>query len=79
MLGTIVVIILILFLVGALPTWPHKQELGLCPDWYFRDGPDSGSHPVPPWAAVIGLRESTRSCTGQGCRWLASIGLMVLC
>ena len=26
MLGTILVIILILFLVGALPTWPHSQN-----------------------------------------------------
>jgi hypothetical protein len=31
MLGTIVIIILILFLVGALPTWPHSQSWGFAP------------------------------------------------
>ncbi|MDO9531313.1 MAG: DUF3309 domain-containing protein [Deltaproteobacteria bacterium] len=31
MLGTIVVIILILFLVGALPTWPHSRSWGYAP------------------------------------------------
>ena len=31
MLGTILVIILILFLVGALPTWPHSQSWGYAP------------------------------------------------
>ena len=29
MLGTIVIILLILFLVGALPTWPHSQSWGM--------------------------------------------------
>ena len=31
MLGTILVIILILFLVGALPTWPHSRSWGYGP------------------------------------------------
>jgi hypothetical protein len=31
MLGTILIIILILFLVGALPTWPHSQSWGYGP------------------------------------------------
>ena len=31
MLGTIVIILLILFLVGALPTWPHSQSWGYGP------------------------------------------------
>ena len=31
MLGTILIIILILFLVGALPTWPHSREWGYAP------------------------------------------------
>jgi len=30
-LGTIVLIILILMLVGALPTWPHSQNWGYYP------------------------------------------------
>jgi hypothetical protein len=31
MLGTILLIILILLLVGALPMWPHAQQLGWAP------------------------------------------------
>jgi hypothetical protein len=31
MLGTILLIILILMLVGALPTWPHSQKWGYYP------------------------------------------------
>lgn len=30
-LGTILVIVLILFLVGALPTWGHSREWGYGP------------------------------------------------
>ena len=31
MLGTIVVVILILLLLGALPTWPHSRGWGYYP------------------------------------------------
>jgi hypothetical protein len=31
MLGTILLIILILFLIGALPTWPHSKNWGYVP------------------------------------------------
>ncbi|OGQ97717.1 MAG: DUF3309 domain-containing protein [Deltaproteobacteria bacterium RIFOXYD12_FULL_57_12] len=31
MLGTILLIILILMLVGALPSWPHSREWGYYP------------------------------------------------
>jgi hypothetical protein len=31
MIGTILLIILILLLVGALPMWPHAQQLGWGP------------------------------------------------
>lgn len=30
-LGTILLIVLILFLVGALPTWPHSTSWGYYP------------------------------------------------
>ena len=30
-IGTIVLIVLILFLVGALPTWPHSKSWGYYP------------------------------------------------
>ncbi|HET6467195.1 MAG TPA: DUF3309 family protein [Geminicoccaceae bacterium] len=31
MLGTILLIILILLLIGALPTWPHSRGWGYAP------------------------------------------------
>ena len=31
MLGTVLLIILILMLLGALPTWPHSQNWGSAP------------------------------------------------
>jgi len=30
-LGTILIIVLIFFLVGALPTWPHSKNWGYVP------------------------------------------------
>ena len=30
-LGTILLVVLILMLVGALPTWPHSREWGYFP------------------------------------------------
>jgi len=31
MLGTILLIVLVLFLVGALPSWPHSRSWGYYP------------------------------------------------
>jgi hypothetical protein len=31
MLGTILLIVLILFIVGALPSWPHSRSWGYYP------------------------------------------------
>jgi len=31
MLGTILLVILILFLLGTLPTWPHSRNWGYLP------------------------------------------------
>jgi hypothetical protein len=31
MLGTILIIVLILLLLGALPTWPHSRQWGYYP------------------------------------------------
>jgi len=31
MLGTILIVVLILLLLGALPTWPHSREWGYYP------------------------------------------------
>jgi hypothetical protein len=31
MIGTILLIILVLFLIGSLPTWPHSRSWGYYP------------------------------------------------
>ncbi|HWQ69915.1 MAG TPA: DUF3309 family protein [Patescibacteria group bacterium] len=31
MLGTVLLVILILMLIGALPTWPHSRDWGYFP------------------------------------------------
>ena len=31
MLGTILIVVLILMLLGALPTWPHSRQWGYYP------------------------------------------------
>lgn len=31
MLGTVLIVILILLLLGALPTWPHSRNWGYAP------------------------------------------------
>ncbi|HEV3279602.1 MAG TPA: DUF3309 family protein [Terriglobia bacterium] len=31
MLGTVLIVVLLLMLVGALPTWPHSREWGYYP------------------------------------------------
>lgn len=31
MLGTILIIILVLLLIGAIPTWPHSRNWGYAP------------------------------------------------
>ncbi len=31
MLGTVLLVILILFLIGSLPTWPHSSNWGYYP------------------------------------------------
>ena len=31
MLGTILIVVVILILVGALPTWPHSRQWGYYP------------------------------------------------
>lgn len=31
MLGTILIVVLILMLVGAMPTWPHSRQWGYYP------------------------------------------------
>lgn len=31
MLGTVLIVVLILLLVGALPTWPHSRNWGYYP------------------------------------------------
>ena len=34
-LGTILLIVLVLVLLGTLPTWPHSREWGYFPSGFF--------------------------------------------
>ena len=45
-LGTILLIVLILILVGVLPTWPHAQQLGIRPEWNRRGCAGGRDRPV---------------------------------
>src|SRR5712671_1746090 len=65
MLGTILLIVLILILVGALPTWPYSGGWGL-PEWRLRPlacdrhrSSTDGTH-----LAAIGAQSSGRLCPG---------------
>ncbi len=31
MLGTILIVVIVLLLIGALPTWPHSRQWGYLP------------------------------------------------
>lgn len=35
MLGTILLVVLVLMLLGALPTWPHSRSWGYAPSGTF--------------------------------------------
>lgn len=46
MLGTILIIILILLLIGALPRWGYSSGWGYLPDRWHRTTPDHNHHPL---------------------------------
>ena len=31
MLGTLIIVVVVLLLIGAMPTWPHSRGSGYCP------------------------------------------------
>lgn len=35
MLGTILVVVLVLLLIGAIPTWPHSANYGYLPSGFI--------------------------------------------
>jgi len=45
-MGTLLLIVLVLFVVGALPTWPHSHNWGYVPSG-GRRGPPDPSCPGP--------------------------------
>jgi len=44
-MGTILIVILILVLVGALPTWPHSKSWGYYPQRWNWIGSSDFNHP----------------------------------
>ena len=35
MLGTILIVVLVLVLIGAVPTWPHRRSWGYMPSGFL--------------------------------------------
>ena len=77
-MSTILLVILILVLLGALPTWPYSRELGLLPlghpradrgdtDHHGGDGPHLG--PAPTGEHADGRRHRTRGIRLGGRDW----------
>ena len=64
-MGTILLIILILLLIGALPAWPHSRGLGLLShrrtrlDSYDRNNPGADARHLSRIADVLSTRPST--------------------
>ena len=46
MLGTILLVIVILMLLGALPTWPHSRQWGYYSERRAWPGPGDSDHPA---------------------------------
>jgi hypothetical protein len=59
-LSTILIIVLILVLIGALPTWPIQSRLGILSGWRTRIGPLNRAHP-----RVDGAPLTTPQCVNQ--------------
>jgi hypothetical protein len=59
MLGTILLVVLILLLLGALPAWPHSRGWGYYP---------SGGLGLVLLIVIIVLLLARRRCTGAPCR-----------
>ena len=53
MLGTILIVILILMLLGALPTWPHSRAMGVLSQRWTWIGPCNFSHPAADGSDLI--------------------------
>jgi hypothetical protein len=54
MLGTILLIVLILMLIGAIPSWPHSKKLGLRAKWRAGSGGNHPHHPAVDGKVVTG-------------------------
>ena len=63
-LGTILIIILILVLLGVFPTWGHRQRLGVWAFWNCRPHSHRGHHLGSAGSAVISFSEAQLSAAG---------------
>ena len=48
-MGTILILILVLVLIGALPAWPHSRNWGYYPSGGRRIDPFNSNHPATSW------------------------------
>ena len=51
-IGTILLIVLILILIGVIPTWPHARSWGYGPERNRRRAAAGRARPVPDGATV---------------------------
>jgi hypothetical protein len=68
-LGSLLLVILMLMLVGAIPSWPHSRSWGLRPEQWFGGSGDGINSP-----AVTRTDLTLRRPTMPHCQW-ASRGL----
>ena len=53
-MGTILLILLILLLIGALPAWPYSSGMGILAQWRTRVNPANCYNPRPHMASLSG-------------------------
>ena len=51
-MGTILIIVLVLMLVGVLPTWPHQRKLGVLSLWWTGFNSPDPTHTAFDWTAL---------------------------
>ncbi len=60
-LGTILLIVLILMLIGVIPSWPHSRSWGYGHKWWFRPHRHCGCCVIASWALVASVLMTSKA------------------